>query len=143
MSDEEGGLNGSAQHLFEVYSQESESLRLSSGVDLSAALLCPDPTGYCRTGLFSSGSIAVIAHWCFRSSRAAKGFACETLACVRAQPSRSHCGDGLLHRANDHLRCALLLLCHRPRPSAHSAFQRHAAPDEPVGCPAAKRSLPV
>src|SRR5882724_1734319 len=66
------------------------------------------------------------------------------LAFVRNhRASRSHCGDGLLHRANDHLRCALLLLCHRPRPSAHSAFQHHAAPDEPVGCPAAKRSLPV
>src|ERR1700682_2942930 len=69
-----GGLNGSTQPLLEVYSQESESLRFFSGVDLSAALFCPDPTGYTRTGLFSSGSIVVIAHSCFRSSRAAKGF---------------------------------------------------------------------
>jgi hypothetical protein len=29
-----GGLNGSTQHLLEVYSQESESLRFFSGVDL-------------------------------------------------------------------------------------------------------------
>jgi hypothetical protein len=35
-----GGLNGSAQHLLGVYSQEFENLRSFSGVDLSAALLC-------------------------------------------------------------------------------------------------------
>jgi hypothetical protein len=45
-----------------------------SGVDLSTALLCPDPIVYSRTGLFSSGSVAVIARSCFRSNRAAKGF---------------------------------------------------------------------
>src|SRR6266487_975347 len=70
-----GGFNGSTQHWLEVYSQESESLRFFSGVDLSAALLCADPTGHNRTGLFSSGSIVAIAHLCFRSSRAAKGSA--------------------------------------------------------------------
>ena len=70
MADEEGGLNGSTQYLFEVYSQESESLRFSSGVDLSAALLCPDPTGYSRTGLFSSGSIAVILQSAIPGQRA-------------------------------------------------------------------------
>jgi len=73
--DKSGGFNGSTQHLLEVYSQESESLRFFSGVDLSAVPLCPVPTGCNRTGLFSSGSIVVIAHSCFRSSRAAKGFA--------------------------------------------------------------------
>src|SRR5260370_25365877 len=57
-----GGLNGSTQHLLEVYSQGSENLRFFSGVDLSAAPLCPDPTECSRTGLFSSGSIVVIAH---------------------------------------------------------------------------------
>src|SRR6266849_8871008 len=70
-----GGLNGSTQHLLGVYLQESENLRFFSGVGLSATLLCPVPTGYSRTGLFSSASIVVIAHSCFRSSRAAKGFA--------------------------------------------------------------------
>ena len=66
-----GGLNGSTQHWLEVYSQESESIRFFSGVDLSTGPLCPDPTGYSRTGLFSSGSIVVTAHLCFRSSRVA------------------------------------------------------------------------
>src|SRR5260370_1151240 len=70
-----GGLNGWTQQLLEVYSPEFVSFRVFSGVDLSAVPLCPDPTGYSRTGLFSSGSIVVIAHSCFRSSRAAKGFA--------------------------------------------------------------------
>jgi len=35
------GLNGSAQHLLEVYSQESENLKSFAGVDLNAVLLCP------------------------------------------------------------------------------------------------------
>src|SRR6266851_4787707 len=68
----DGGVNGWTQQLLEVYSRESESPRFFSGVDLSAVPLCPDPTGYSRTGLFSSGSIVVIAHSCFRSSHAAK-----------------------------------------------------------------------
>ena len=40
-----GDLNGSTQHFLEVYSQESENLESLAGVDLSAALLCPVPTG--------------------------------------------------------------------------------------------------
>src|ERR1700736_6415767 len=67
-----GGLNGSTQHFLAVYSQESENLKFVVGVDLSAALLCSDPTGNTRSGLFSSGSIVVTARWCFRSSRVAK-----------------------------------------------------------------------
>src|ERR1700688_1340272 len=71
-SESTGGLNGSTQHFLEVYSQESENLKSLVGVDLSAALLCSDPTGNSRSGLFSSGSIVVTARWCFRSSRVAK-----------------------------------------------------------------------
>jgi hypothetical protein len=37
------GLNGSAQHLLEVYSQESENLKSFAGVDLNTVLLCPGP----------------------------------------------------------------------------------------------------
>jgi hypothetical protein len=48
------------------------------------------------------------------------------------KPSGSDCGDGLLHRANDYVRCALLLLRHQPRSSAHPAFQCHKPPYEPV-----------
>src|ERR1700691_4915732 len=65
-------LNGSTQHFLEVYSQESENLKFLVGVDLSAAPLCPDPTGYSRTGRFSSGNIVVRARWCFRSSHVAR-----------------------------------------------------------------------
>ena len=72
MSQSQGGLNGSTQHFLEVYSQESENLKTFVGVDLSAGLLCPDLTGYSQTGLFSSGSIVVIAHLCFRWSRVAR-----------------------------------------------------------------------
>src|ERR1700686_1467719 len=67
-----GGLNGSTQHFPEVYSQESENLKFVVGVDLSAALLCSDPTGNGRLGLRSWGSIVVRAHLCFRSSRVAR-----------------------------------------------------------------------
>ena len=55
-----------------VYSQESENLKFVVGVDLSAALLCSDPTGNSRLGLRSSGSIVVRARLCFRSSRVAR-----------------------------------------------------------------------
>ena len=48
-----GGLNGSTQHFPEVYSQESETPKFVEGVDLSAALLCSDPTGNSRSGLCS------------------------------------------------------------------------------------------
>src|SRR5216683_3037557 len=75
LSDKRGGLNGWTQQLLEVYSRESESPRFFSGVDLSAVQPCPVPTGYSQTGLLSSGSIVVIAHSCFRLSRAAKGSA--------------------------------------------------------------------
>src|SRR6202008_4076559 len=67
-----GGLNGSTQHFLEVYLQESENLKSLVGVDLSAALLCSDPTGNSRLGLCSSGSIVVRARLCFRSSRVAR-----------------------------------------------------------------------
>src|ERR1700733_12083841 len=67
-----GGLNGSTQHFLEVYSQESENLKFVVDVDLSAALLCSDPTGNSRSGLCSSGSIVVRARWCFRSSHVAR-----------------------------------------------------------------------
>src|SRR5277367_2187010 len=45
-------LNRSTQHFLEVYSQEFESLGFFLVVDLSAALLCPVPTVYSRTGRF-------------------------------------------------------------------------------------------
>src|SRR6267142_2830903 len=70
-----GGLNGSTQHFLGVYSPESENLKFVVGVDLSAALLCSDPTGNSRLGLCSSGSIVVRARLCFRSSRVARGSA--------------------------------------------------------------------
>src|SRR3982074_1675443 len=72
MPDKRGGLNGSTQHFLAVYSQESENLKFVVGVDLSAALLCSDPTGNGRLGLCSSGSIVVGARLCFRSSRVAR-----------------------------------------------------------------------
>jgi len=74
-----GGLNGWTQQLLEVYSRESENLRFFLDVDLSAVQLCPVPTGYSRTGLFSSGSIVATSHSCFRLSRDAQG---EASPCV-------------------------------------------------------------
>ena len=74
MPGKSGGLSRSTQHFLEVYSQESENLEFVVGVDLSAALLCSDPTGNTRLGLCSSGNIVARARLCFRSSRAAKDF---------------------------------------------------------------------
>jgi hypothetical protein len=44
-----GGLNRSMQHRLGVYSQEFESPRFFSGVDLSAVLLCRDRIESSRT----------------------------------------------------------------------------------------------
>jgi len=63
-------------------------------------------------------------------------------ACVLAQPSKAIAAKmGLLHRPTITLRCALLLFVigHDRRRILHLTSR---APDEPVGCPAAERSLP-
>src|SRR3977135_1231764 len=79
LPDKSGGLNGSTQHFLGVYSQESENLKFVVGVDLSAALLCSDPTGNGRLGLCSSGSIVVGARLCFRSSLGKPGLLIKTV----------------------------------------------------------------
>ena len=71
---------------------------------------------------------------CFRANHlpldaqsAKRSWARQTLACVSPQPSRSHRGDGLLHRTNNHFRCALLLffvISHDRRRILHST-SRH------------------
>src|SRR5580698_284523 len=65
-------LNRSMQHFVEVYWREFEILRFFLDADLIAAPLGPGPLGCNPTGRFSEGSIVVIAHFCFRSSRAAR-----------------------------------------------------------------------
>ena len=52
--------------------------------------------------------------------------ASKTLACLSSKSPGSHRGDGLLHRSDHHLRCALLLLHHRPRSEAYREFQPSA-----------------
>ena len=52
-----GGLNRSTQHFPEVYSRASENPKFVVGVDLSAELLCSDPTGNSRLGLRFSGRL--------------------------------------------------------------------------------------
>ncbi len=46
-------FSGSTQHLLAVYSQEFGTLKSFAGVDSSAALSCPGPTGYRATGQFA------------------------------------------------------------------------------------------
>src|ERR1700719_5239060 len=89
--DKSGGLNGSTQHFLEVYSQESENLKSLVGVDLSAALLCSDPTGNSWSGLFSSGSIVARARLCFRSSRVARDSADHRSRLSHPWPPYSPC----------------------------------------------------
>ena len=57
--------------------------------------------------------------------------ASKTLACLSWKSPGSHRGDGPLYRSGHHLRCALLLLHHRPRSEAYREFQRPIRP--PVG----------
>src|ERR1700694_1358295 len=68
-------LNRSTQHSVEVYWRGFEILRFFLDADLIAAPLRPGPLGCSPTDRFSLGSIVVIAHSCFRSSHAARGFA--------------------------------------------------------------------
>src|SRR5712664_1010790 len=63
------GLNWSAQHLREVYSQESQSPKFFAGVDLDAARSCPVGIACSRRGRFSLAGIDAASGWCFvRSS---------------------------------------------------------------------------
>src|ERR1700722_16155113 len=66
------GLNWSAQHLREVYSQESGSPKFFADVDLDAARSCPVGIAGSRKGRFSSASIDAAGGWCFRSCLAAR-----------------------------------------------------------------------
>src|SRR5712664_227740 len=69
------GLNWSAQHSREVYSQESRNLRFFVDVDLDAARSCPVGIACSRRGRFSSAGIDAASGWCFRSFLAARGCA--------------------------------------------------------------------
>src|SRR4029077_16809570 len=66
---------------------------------------------------------------------------CETMADVPQKPSRGHCGDGLLHRPNAHVRCAVLFFRHRPRPPEDLALQCDAKSQCTLGCTAIARSM--
>jgi hypothetical protein len=60
------GVNGSVQHLLEVYSQESENLESFAGVDLDAVLPCPGRIEHSWTGPFSRGEVLSdqLIRWC-------------------------------------------------------------------------------
>src|SRR5215471_2633395 len=47
----------------------------------------------------------------------------EAMADVPQKPSRGHCGDGLLHRPNAHVRCSILLFRYQLRPAEDPALQ--------------------
>ena len=55
--------------------------------------------------------------------------ASKTLACFSSQSPGRHRGDGPLYRSDHHLRCALLLLHHRPRSEAYRELQRYVPSD--------------
>src|SRR5208282_1425830 len=57
MSNKCGGLNGSTQHLFEVYSQESQKLKSFASVESIGTQPCLVLIEYSRTDRFSRGSI--------------------------------------------------------------------------------------
>src|SRR5437870_3733430 len=69
--------------------------------------------------------------------------ASKTLACLSSKSPRSHRGDGPLYRSDHNLRCALLLLHHRPRSEAYREFQRYVPSDRRLDHPAVARGLPV
>jgi hypothetical protein len=66
---------------------------------------------------------------------------CETMADVPQKPSRGHCGDGLLHCPNAHVRCSVPLFRHRPRPAEDPALQCDAKSQCTLGCTAIARSM--
>src|SRR5260370_5694787 len=67
----------------------------------------------------------------------------ESMEGILEEPSGSHRLDGLVHLTHRHLRDSLLLLSHRPRPSAHAAFQPYAQSDEPMDRATVPRGIPV
>src|SRR6266481_2078749 len=69
------GLNWSAQHLREAYSQETESPTFVADVDLDATRSCPGRIAFSRRGRFSSAGFVAASGWCFRSFLAARGCA--------------------------------------------------------------------
>src|SRR2546427_482798 len=70
-----GGLKGSTQHWLAVYPPEFEIPTFFVAVDSDAERFRPGPTASSRTDPPSSAGTGAGAHWCFRSSRAAKGSA--------------------------------------------------------------------
>src|SRR6516164_3254497 len=66
---------------------------------------------------------------------------CEAMADVPQKPSRGHCGDGLFHRPNAHVRCSVLFFRHRPRAAKDPAFQRDAKSPCTLGCTTIARSM--
>src|SRR5947209_15015429 len=74
-SEKTGGLKGSTQHWLAVYPPEFEIPTFFVAVDSDAERFRPGPTASSRTDPPSSAGTGAGAHWCFRSSRAAKGSA--------------------------------------------------------------------
>src|SRR6516225_5621950 len=66
---------------------------------------------------------------------------CEAMADVPQKPLRGHCGDGLFHRPNAHVRCSVLFFRHRPRAAKDPAFQRDAKSPCTLGCTTIARSM--
>src|SRR5207245_496905 len=75
VSENAGGLKGSTQHWLAVYPPEFEIPTFFVAVDSDAERFRPGPTASSRTDPPSSAGTGAGAHWCFRSSRAAKGSA--------------------------------------------------------------------
>ena len=65
----------------------------------------------------------------------------QAMADVPQKPSRGHSGDGLFHRPNAHVWCAVLLFRHRPRPAQDPAFQCDEKSPCALGCPAIATSM--
>ena len=55
------------------------------------------------------------------------------LAGISAQPSRSYCSHGLLHRSDDYVSSPLWVLRHSPRSQTNPALQRHRPSEQPCG----------
>jgi hypothetical protein len=75
------------------------------------------------------------------AASSARSRSLKAMADVSQKPSRGHCGDGFLHRANAHVRCSALLFRHRPRPAEDPAFQCDAKSQRTLGCTATARSM--
>jgi hypothetical protein len=92
LPDKSGGLNGSTQHLLGVYWQESESLKVLLGVDLSAERLPAMASAFMRTSSASRLLFSARANQC-KPGRLPRPSVCTQNTSSGIRHSGQRCGS--------------------------------------------------